>query len=187
MCIRDSCYSINFKSKMNQEIAHKDEKKARGVMPFAVCMLLLSVLTLNPVTLIGTGFCFVVLKRSYNFWKDWWNCIKMFYIISLVATVLETVGLFIAFVYFRAENLESKPLREACGNQHTDSTQHSMRTAAVLFCLSVLQIVLIVKVYRAIFSLYIEFADYSGADNTELFVIDPVESKCLSKSSAPCN
>ena len=168
---------------MNQEIAHKDEKKAKNAIPFAIFMLLLSVLTLNLITLTGTLFCLLVLKQSYFFWKGYSHCIRLFYIISLATTAAETVCFLIAFIYFRSEEMEARHLREVQGKQYIDYALHNMRTTAILFCLSILEIILIIKVYKAIFNLYIEFADNSLLENSELYTIDSVDSKTkLSKN-----
>eukprot|EP00826_Nyctotherus_ovalis_P035208 TRINITY_DN3003_c0_g1_i5.p1 TRINITY_DN3003_c0_g1~~TRINITY_DN3003_c0_g1_i5.p1 ORF type:complete len:176 (-),score=22.94 TRINITY_DN3003_c0_g1_i5:191-718(-) len=167
---------------MNQEVAHRDEKIARSGTALAAFALILSVLTLNPITSAGALFCFLVLKQSYSFWKHWQNCIKLFYIISLVAAVVEAVGLLVFFIYCHSVESSPKSLEEAQGAQYKDSKQHNMRTVIVLLCLSGLELALIVKAYRSVFYLYIEFADDCLLESSELVVIDPVATKCRPKS-----
>ena len=158
------------------EIAYRDEKKAKTGKTFAMFMLLFSIITLNPITFIGTLFCFFVLKESYYFWKHYSLCIKLFYIISLMATVVEIVTCLVLFVYLNSNKQRSTPLEEAQGKQINPRLWNT-KAAAILFCLSGLQLILIVKVYRAIFKMYIEFADSSLSDATELFVISPGRTK----------
>ena len=135
---------------MEEAIGHRDIKKESIVKMYSIFMLFLSIPILNPVNLLGAGLCFITLRQSYAFWKDYWKLIKFFYGSSLAATIIQAGGLFIYFVRIR-RGLSSLTAEELV------TQKFNSEIVIIMFVLCVAEVFCVVKTYKALLELYTEF------------------------------
>ena len=151
---------------MEQEAAYKDSKQEKTSFNYTLLVLTLSVPTLNFINILGSIFCFFILREQYHFWKSFRKLLKIAYWTELAATIIECVVVFVKMCTTGSGTTTGN--EEAVWN-------HKCRLGilATIFCLSGITLIFVSKAYKAILRLYIEFAEIPMIEGGAVIVIKP--------------
>ena len=81
-----------------------NEEMTAKVLCTGTALLVLAVLTVNPFTLLYAIFLLISARSIFIFWKEWRSIVFVFYVISLVVTIVWIV----ANIMFIADTIITK-------------------------------------------------------------------------------